>query len=788
MGVLDLPLNRRLLADLSARIDGRLLPLQRYAVEQTGLLAGESLLVSAPTASGKTLLAELAAIRALELSRTVLYLVPTRALAAEKARDLARWLTPHGIRVAQSTRDHREEDAAIVAGRVGVAVAVYEKAAALLARDSGMLVRAGLIVCDEVQMLGEPRRGGVIDLLLARWKTAPAATRPQLLALSAVLARPEVLAAWLGVRLVRWDARPFPLREGLLDARSGVFRWREASSGAEGEEILLEEGVASAGMPGVLVALAESCAPLLVFCATRREAVELARQAALARGICKHASRALDSLADLAPTQVRALLEELFPKRVGVHTGDLTEEQRLAVEDAFAHGDLDILVATPTLEQGVNLRAATVVHSPRMIGEDPLTGAPIAVPLARMRYRNQAGRAGRAADLPGRSILVVEGEFEADQARRSLLAAGLEEIASPLSSADWLAAAAGWVVGRAAPTAAHLEGLFAATFALHGAPPDAVRHRAGEALAEGARWGYWIVDGMGRVRVLPPGEAAAATGLLPATLAEWGHWLAEAEAAPEPLAALFLLLLAEEAGPECPAVDRAAWRRNIWTSRLSGMLAGRDPLARRLRGELADRHGVPQRWHAAARGALLLVDWCGGEGLVEMEEAHGLAAGRIERLARIASWLASGAATACGCLGRPVAVVDAFEDLARQLACPARSTSPAVEMAAPSAPGTAPLSLEFPENDVGAVYYGDKAIRLAPTPYKLLRLLAEHGGRAVSYADIYENVWPGVSVEQRQISHHRAVIEKRFGVAPGTLIETHARWGLALRIGDRPAS
>src|SRR5690606_27677041 len=132
---------------------------QRHAVEQTALLAGESLLVSAPTASGKTLLAELAAIRALEMGRTVLFLVPTRALAAEKARELDRWLGPHGIRVAQSTRDHRADDAAIAGGRVGVAVAVYEKAAGLLARDPGMLARAGLIVCDEVQVLGEPRRG-----------------------------------------------------------------------------------------------------------------------------------------------------------------------------------------------------------------------------------------------------------------------------------------------------------------------------------------------------------------------------------------------------------------------------------------------------------------------------------------------------------------------------------------------------------------------------------------------------------------------------------------------------
>jgi hypothetical protein len=232
-------------------------------------------------------------------------------------------------------------------------------------------------------------------------------------------------------------------------------------------------------------------------------------------------------------------------------------------------------------------------------------------------------------------------------------------------------------------------------------------------------------------------------------------------------------------------VDRAAWRRNVWTGQLAEELSGRCPLARRLRGELADRHGVPQRWHAAARGALILAEWCAGHGLFEIEETHGLAAGRIERLVRGASWLASGAATLSGCLGRPVVVVEAFEDLVRQLGRPAIMGSSGISRDDPPAPQGGPHLIEFPEDDVGTVYYGGKAIRLAPTPYKLLHLLAENEGRAVSYADIYEHVWPGVSVEQRQISHHRAVIEKRFGVEPGTLIETHPRWGLALRIGDR---
>jgi helicase len=780
MGLLELPLNRRLLADLSARIDGRLLPLQRHAVEQTALLAGESLLVSAPTASGKTLLAELAAIRALEASRTVLYLVPTRALAAEKARELSRWLAPHGIRVAQSTRDHREEDASIVAGRVGVAVAVYEKTASLLARDPGMMARTGLIVCDEVQLLGEPRRGGVIDLLLAQWKLSPAAHRPQLLALSAVLARPEALAAWLGVRLLRWDSRPFPLREGTLDIATGFFRWRDAATAEEGEEALIEQATPSEGLADVVARLAETCAPVLVFCATRREANALAREAA-GRMQRTGPGRA-GMLEALPPSQIRSMLEELFPAGVGLHTADLTEEQRLVVEQAFAHGDLPVLIATPTLEQGVNLRAATVVHSPRMIGEDPVTGAAIALPLARIRYRNQAGRAGRTSGTIGRSILVVDGAFEADQARRSLLAAGLEEVQSHLSPGEWLGAAAVSLAHARSRTVNDIETLFAATLALHHAAPGTARTRADEAVALGARAGYWTIESDDRIRLLPAGEAAAATGLAPDTMSEWSRWFAEVESPPEPLALLFFIMLAEEAGQELPPVDRAAWRRNQWVLALAEALSGRTPLARRLRGELTERGGAPQRWHGAARAALILADWIGGHPLVDMEETHNLPGGRIERLARTAAWLASGAATLCGCLGRPAQVIDAMEELASTLSQSPAACGPTAPTRKCEPPDSAQSPLVFPESDVGHVLFNGRKVRLQPLQYRLLQLLASRPGCAVSYAEIHEKVWQNVSVEQRQVCHHRVQIEKRLGVPPHSLIETHPGWGLALKI------
>src|SRR5919204_3414416 len=99
-----------ILAIWRAQVGLDLLPVQERAIKEFGLFAEGNLIVFSPTSSGKTFVGEMAAVRAARANTKVLYLVPQKALAAEKFEELRRRYAPVGINVVVSSRDHREFD------------------------------------------------------------------------------------------------------------------------------------------------------------------------------------------------------------------------------------------------------------------------------------------------------------------------------------------------------------------------------------------------------------------------------------------------------------------------------------------------------------------------------------------------------------------------------------------------------------------------------------------------------------------------------------------------------
>jgi replicative superfamily II helicase len=785
---------------LTAGFGPALLPLQQQALEQTGLLTRqESLLVAAPTASGKTLLAELAALACLNRLGLVLYLVPTRALAEEKAAEFAARYGPLGIRVACSTRDRRADDAAILAGAVHLTVAVYEKALALLGTRPGLLARFGLLVADEIQLLGDGERGGEVDLFLTRWRRA--VRRPQLLALSAVLGNAEELAEWLGVGLLRSESRPVPLREGVLDLKSGRFRWREARTGERGEETLLDEP-ATGGEEGSLeavAALARRLGPTILFCATRREALRAAFALA-ERAPFPPAEVALEALRSLEHDLSRERLEAVLTAGVGLHTADIPGSQRAVVERAFAEGELAVLVATPTLEQGVNLCAAAVVQSPLMVASWRGGLESALVPLSRARFVNQGGRAGRRGDAVGRSMVFAEGALAADRCWRAFVVAPLEAVRSPLGAAPMVGAVAGLLAAREADSAGELRAVLGATLGARRLDAATLDQRLAHDLAEGERAGLWRAEPGRRLALTGLGEVLARTAVEPATLDEWQPLLEALPGAGCRTARVFLVMLAGEWERFPLGVEGAERRRNLWPTGLRQRLATTDPLGARLLERLQQAGGLPFACHRAARRALVLDDWLAGEPLAELELMHGLPSGQMARLASEAAWLAGAAAELAGTLGAAPDVIEGFETLAVELAAltrpleaprsrppaPMPAPMPLEATLAPATPEPAPplagAALRFPADDPGVVRFRGEAIPLPPIPYDLLRLLAAHAGRVVSYEAIHAAIWPDAQVEQQMIPYHRGRIEKSLGVAAGDLIETRFKRGLRLRL------
>lgn len=231
----------------------RLLPIQELAVKQYHILDGKSLLLFSPTSSGKTFVAEMAAIKQAGDKKKVIFAVPLKSLAEEKFRQFQSVYSRFGIRTVISTRDRSEYDFALDSGNFDIAVMVYEKFNSLLIKRQDILDHLGLVVIDELQMLGDESRGTDLDLLLTKLilrkeltQTNPEpGKRLQLLGLSAVLGNADRLARWLDIPLLVHSLRPVELRKGIL--YNGVFEYQEHNSKQIGEEIFFAPQAGSRG-------------------------------------------------------------------------------------------------------------------------------------------------------------------------------------------------------------------------------------------------------------------------------------------------------------------------------------------------------------------------------------------------------------------------------------------------------------------------------------------------------------------------------------------------------------
>src|SRR5688500_1946134 len=183
------------------------------ALEQ-GILEGKRMLVTTPTASGKTLIAMMAILKAVEKGSKAVYLTPLCALASEKHDDLKaleKLNLGRKIRVAMATSDY-DSSGKELAG-ADVIVLTNEKMDTLFRHNTEWLGDVGLFVSDEVHLIGDRERGPTLEMMLT--KIRKHYPQSQLVALSATVANSDEIADWLGCELVQSDWRPTKLVEGV---------------------------------------------------------------------------------------------------------------------------------------------------------------------------------------------------------------------------------------------------------------------------------------------------------------------------------------------------------------------------------------------------------------------------------------------------------------------------------------------------------------------------------------------------------------------------------------------
>ena len=185
-------------------------PAQEKSIKK-GLLDRKNLLVCTPTASGKTLIAELAALKnILKGNGKAIYIVPLKALASEKYKDFKNRYESVA-KIALSIGDFDSNDSYLI--DYDLIITTSEKLDSLIRHHAPWLSLVSTIIIDEIHLLNDPERGPTLEILITILRQL--LKKVQIIGLSATIGNPEELAEWLEAELVEDDWRPVKLHKGV---------------------------------------------------------------------------------------------------------------------------------------------------------------------------------------------------------------------------------------------------------------------------------------------------------------------------------------------------------------------------------------------------------------------------------------------------------------------------------------------------------------------------------------------------------------------------------------------
>jgi helicase len=410
-----------------------LYPPQAEAIEK-GLLEGNNLLAAIPTASGKTLLAELAMLKAISNGGKALYIVPLRALASEKFDRFRTFSSVKvkgegngGLRVGISTGDFESRDEWL--GSNDIIVATSEKTDSLLRNETSWMQEITTIVVDEVHLLDSANRGPTLEVTLTKlMRLNPGC---QIIALSATVGNAYEIADWLKGKLVLSEWRPTRLQEGV---------YLNGNINFHGSQKLIEARAKDEAVNVVLDTLEEG-GQCLVFESSRKNSVSFAKRsgAKVAETLDKPTRKALDELVEEiienGETEAANELAKCVRNGTAFHHAGLNSAHRRIVEDGFRSNRIKVISSTPTLAAGLNLPARRVIiRSYRRY--DPNYGMQ---PIPVLDYKQMAGRAGRPhLDPYGESVLIAKSYNEMTGLFDNYIDADAEDIWSKLGSENAL--------------------------------------------------------------------------------------------------------------------------------------------------------------------------------------------------------------------------------------------------------------------------------------------------------------------------------------------------------------
>ena len=383
--------------------DKEMYPAQEKSINE-GLLDGQSMVVAAPTGSGKTAIAVMGILACLERKAgKIIYLSPMRALATEKYNEFKEFerLDINGTRpkVSISTGDPDNKETKFE--NADVIVMTNERMDSFIRHRPDWITDVGLVIADEIHMVGDDKRGPSLEMALTHIKRM---AKAQILGLSATIPNVDDLARWLGAKTVISDYRPVELREGVCDDGMVYMNGeppRELQT--PGEKIAVRLGLEEVKNDGQVI----------LFAKTKVQAASFAKESAgpVSTMINNECKRSLDEASkrilkgNLTDSAKRTA--ELVKQGVAFHHAGLGKKSQDIIVDEFRKKNIRLIASTPTLAVGVNLPARRVVIASLSRYINGKGNRPIGVG----EYKQMAGRAGRPQyDTYGEAIIVVRKE------------------------------------------------------------------------------------------------------------------------------------------------------------------------------------------------------------------------------------------------------------------------------------------------------------------------------------------------------------------------------------------
>ena len=419
------------------RADGieQLYPPQAEAVE-AGVTGGENIVAAIPTASGKTLIAELAMLSAVKRGGKALYIVPLRALASEKQAEFEQF-EQYGLSVGVSTGNYESDGGWL--GDTDIVVATSEKVDSLVRNDAPWLEELTCVVSDEVHLVDDGKRGPTLEVTLAKLRRL----NPDLqtVARSATIGNAGELAGWLDAELVDSDWRPIELQKGVhygqaLHLEDGSQQRLAVQNNEKPTAAIVRDTLQDSHDDEGNVT--EAGGSTLVFVNSRRNAEAAAgRLGSTVRphlGADEQAELAAiaDEIRDVSDTETSDDLADAVEDGAAFHHAGLARGHRELVEEAFQDRLVKVVCATPTLAAGVNTPSRRVVVRDWRRYDGSAGGM---APLSVLEVHQMMGRAGRPGlDPYGEAALIANSHDELDELFERYVWADPEPVRSKLAA------------------------------------------------------------------------------------------------------------------------------------------------------------------------------------------------------------------------------------------------------------------------------------------------------------------------------------------------------------------